>query len=140
MTNGSNITNRCNVIIFVKLYISTVRDDDGNLLKLLFSRFSQTQLKRERTEERRKMFLLVNSKKRGNGDNDDDDDYTCMDTTLAKWRHIMPDSKPGTDVPNSVFEIAEKKLTGKTGKNCIYKRVGMLEVIWLRKICACFSN
>jgi len=62
------------------------------------------------------MFQLVNRKKQGGGgaDDDDEDDYTCMDTTLAKWRHIMPDSKQQTDVPNSVFEIAEKKLTGKT--------------------------
>jgi len=59
------------------------------------------------------MFQLVNRKKHGSGvDDDDEDDYTCMDTTLAKWRHIMPDSKTQTDVPSSVFEIAEKKLTG----------------------------
>jgi hypothetical protein len=56
------------------------------------------------------MFQLVNSKKHG----EDDGDYTCMDTTLAKWRQIMPDGKAATDRPNFMFELAEKKLTGKT--------------------------
>lgn len=80
----------------------------------------QTQLRRERTEERRKMFQLVNSKKRGDGsgvgDDNDDDDYACMDTTLAKWRKIMPDSgnKQSSDKPIFAFGFAEKKLAGKT--------------------------
>jgi len=66
------------------------------------------------------MFQLVNRKKHGSGiDNDDEDDYACMDTTLDKWRHIMTDNKLKTDVPSSVFEIVEKKLTGKTTLNTI---------------------
>lgn len=76
---------------------------------LLF--FLQTQLRRERTEERRKMFELVNRNKRGEGG--DDDDYTCLDTTLAKWRQIMPDNKLPKDGPNSRFGLSEKKYTGK---------------------------
>lgn len=78
---------------------------------LLFFFFLQTQLRRERTEERRKMFELVNRNKRG--ECGDDDDYTCMDTTLAKWRQIMPDNKLPTDGPNSRFGFSEKKHTGK---------------------------
>ncbi|XP_022160747.1 transmembrane channel-like protein 3 isoform X2 [Myzus persicae] len=91
------------IIYYLASLTSSLREANNDL---------KTQLRRERTEERRKMFQLVNRKKQGGGvDDDDDDDYTCMDTTLAKWRHIMPDSKLQTDVPSSVFEIVEKKLT-----------------------------
>ncbi|XP_060852732.1 transmembrane channel-like protein isoform X1 [Rhopalosiphum padi] len=91
------------IIYYLASLTSSLREANNDL---------KTQLRRERTEERRKMFQLVNRKKHGSGvDDDDEDDYTCMDTTLAKWRHIMPDSKTQTDVPSSVFEIAEKKLT-----------------------------
>lgn len=73
-----------------------------------FDFLSQTQLRRERTEERRKMFQLVNNKKRG------DDDYACMDSTLSKWRQIMPDNKMSSDVSSLVLGISEKlKPTGK---------------------------
>lgn len=67
------------------------------------------------------MFQLVNSKKRGGGngggvgDVNDDDDYACMDTTLLKWRQIMPDSgnKQPSERPAFTFGFAEKKLAGK---------------------------
>ncbi|XP_029345531.1 transmembrane channel-like protein 2 [Acyrthosiphon pisum] len=91
------------IIYYLASLTSSLREANNDL---------KTQLRRERTEERRKMFQLVNRKKQGGGvDGDDDDDYTCMDTTLAKWRHIMPDSKQQTDDPSSVLKIAEKKLT-----------------------------
>lgn len=56
------------------------------------------------------MFELVNRNKRGGGG---DDDYTCLDTTLAKWRQIMPDNKLPTDCPNLMLGFDEKKHTGK---------------------------
>ncbi|XP_025190710.1 transmembrane channel-like protein 3 isoform X2 [Melanaphis sacchari] len=91
------------IIYYLASLTSSLREANNDL---------KTQLRRERTEERRKMFQLVNRKKNSSGvDDDNEDDYACMDTTLAKWRHIMPNSKLQTDVPSSVFEIAEKKLT-----------------------------
>lgn len=70
------------------------------------------------------MFQLVNSKKRGGGggggvgDDNDDDDYACMDTTLEKWRKIMPDSgnKQPSEKPTFAFGFAEKKLAGKMAR------------------------
>lgn len=59
------------------------------------------------------MFQLVNSKNRGD-DDDDDNDYTCLDTTLSKWRQIMPDNKLTTDNPNFVVGSAVKKRADKT--------------------------
>lgn len=57
------------------------------------------------------MFQLVNRKKRG------DDEYNCMDTTLAKWRQIMPDNKLPLDGTNFMQGFTEKMQTGKTAMN-----------------------
>lgn len=72
------------------------------------------QLRRERTEERRKMFQLVNSRKRG-----DDDDYSCMDTTLSKWRQIMPDNKLPTENSNFTTAHVEKNNAGELAVDII---------------------
>lgn len=60
------------------------------------------------------MFQLVNSKKLG------DDDFACMDTTLSKWRQIMPENKLSSNGPDFMLGFGEKIM--QTGKRNSHRK------------------
>ncbi|VVC45319.1 TMC [Cinara cedri] len=110
------------VIYYLTSFTSSLREANTDL---------KIQLRQERTEERRKMFLLVNNKNRGDGGNEDEEDYTCLDTTLSKWKQIMPDNKFSMDGSNCVDGLAKKKQTenevlDKVGKKPVHNKTNNL--------------